>query len=181
MQQHLHPCVVQHGFRAGRVGGKAHVQPVIQAAEGQPRHAGSGRDLGCVQQAAGGFKDGDDGQARLRHVPDLRQAFGLGQQDPGHAGVAPAGFQVVVVPGRGRVVDAHPQARLAMRPQEVTQRFAGRRLGQMLDGVFQVDDDGVRAGGQRFGTALGARSRHAQGASNDGMRHTTSEAWNCAT
>ncbi|KAG1248798.1 hypothetical protein G6F66_015487 [Rhizopus arrhizus] len=68
-----------------------------------------------------------------------------------------------------------------MRPQEVALGFASGGLGQMLDGVFQIDDDGVRAGGQRFGDALGARGRHEQGATNDGMRHTTSEAWNCAT
>ncbi|MNV85395.1 hypothetical protein D3C71_1793530 [compost metagenome] len=68
-----------------------------------------------------------------------------------------------------------------MRPQEVAQCLAGGRLGQMLDRIFQVHDNGVSPRGQRFGDALGAGRRHEQGATNDGMRHTTSDAWNCAT
>ncbi|MCY1375326.1 hypothetical protein D9M69_627350 [compost metagenome] len=51
----------------------------------------------------------------------------------------------------------------------------------MLDRVFQIDDDGIRAGGERLGDALGPRGRHEQGATDDRMGHTTSEAWNCAT
>src|SRR5690606_4047473 len=121
----------------------------------------------------GGFQDGHDVDAGLGRVPHLGQRLGLGQHDRRHAGMVAAGRQVVVVPGGRAVVDAHPQARLGMRPQEVAQRLAGAVLGQVLDRVFQVDDDDVGAGGQRLGDAFGPAGRHEQGSTDDGGHYTT--------
>ena len=124
LQQHLDAGMVEHDPGARRVRRQPQVQRVIQAAKGQPRHAGRGRDFRKIEHAARRFDDGNDRQPRLCRMTRLRQAFGLGQQDGGHAGLAAQRLEIVLVPGRGGAVDAHPQARLRMRAQEVAQRFA---------------------------------------------------------
>src|SRR5690606_41384464 len=89
-----------------------------------------------------------------------------------------------LVPGRGGIVDAHPQADLGMGAQEIAQGFAGAVFGQVLDGVFEIDDDGVGAAGQRLGNAFGPAGRHEQGGTDGtgyGLHYTTSAARRRAT
>ncbi len=54
-----------------------------------------------------------------------------------------------------------------MRVQEIQQGLAGAVLGQMLDRVFEIDDNGVGAGGQGLGNAVRPVGGHEQRGSDD--------------
>src|SRR5690606_29177037 len=78
-------------------------------------------------------------------------------------------------------VDAHPQARVGMRTQEVAQRFARAVLGQVLDRILEIDDHRIGAAGQRLGNTFGPAGRHEQRSTHDSLHHTTSAARRRAT
>ena len=73
---------------------------------------------------------------------------------------------------RGIYANQNPGVRVVT--QEALQVIPGLFLEVFLYGIFQVDDDPVRAGGDGFGDALWTRGRDKQGSADNRWIHGVS-------
>ena len=115
---------------------------------------------GASRMPLRGFEQRDDRPVRegARQLFDVQRMLGLGQHRAVDAPERADAFEILGEPRAARGVHAH-EARdgsIGRRREKRGDRAARVRLARGFDAVFEVEHDGVGAGGEGLGEAVGA-------------------------